>query len=63
MLSLINFVSLLVIMVLLVYFFIMLVKISTKMNDLKYYIYKPLIPFQEKKDFPYMIAAPTKSLL
>lgn len=63
MLSLINFVSLLVFLVLLVYFFIRLVQMSSKINDLKYYVYKPIIPFHEKKDFPYMIITPTKNLL
>lgn len=63
MLSLINFTCLLVILVLLVYFFIRLVRLSSKINDLKYYVYKPNIPFQEKSDFPYIISAPSKNLL
>lgn len=63
MLSLINFVCLLVILVLLVYFFVMLVRISSKINDLSYYVHKPTIPFQEKADFPYVITTPSKNLL
>lgn len=63
MLSLINFTCLLIILVMLVYFFFALIRISDKINDLKYYVYKPLIPFHEKTDFPYMIITPTKNLI
>lgn len=62
-LSVISFVLLLVLIGILAYLYIQLVKLSVKLNDLKYYSQRPQIPFQNKADFPYAVNSYSKNLV
>jgi hypothetical protein len=48
---------------LITFLFVELIRLSKKTNDLRYYMQKPSIPFQEKQDFPYLVNSPSKDLL
>ena len=62
-LAAINFFILVIIIGLIIYLFITLVKLSIKLNDLKYKITKPTIPFQNNNTFQYTENTPGKNLL
>lgn len=51
------------IMAILGYLFVELVKLSMRLNKVKYAIQKPKIPFNEPQTFDYAIETPAKSLL
>jgi hypothetical protein len=57
------FIFLILILTILAYFFIRVIQLSITVNDLRYFIERPRIPFDEKKDFPYLINSPSKNLL
>ena len=61
--SIVSFAMMFLILIALGFLFFKLVKISVELNDLRYYIKRPLIPFEEKTNFPYLIETPSKSLL
>lgn len=59
----ISFALLILIIIVLAYMFVQLVKLSNKLNDLRYYVQRPHIPFEEKASFPYTVTTPSKYLL
>ena len=61
--SYITFVLLFVILGVLGYLFYRLVTLSIKLNDYKYYLQRPQIPFENKNTFEYTINTPSKNLL
>jgi len=62
-LSIVSFILLLALIGVLAYLYIQLVKLSVKLNDLKYYAQRPQIPFQNKADFPYTVNSYSKNLV
>lgn len=62
-LSIISFVLLLCLVGTLAYLYIQLLKLSVKLNDLRYYSQRPQIPFQNKGDFPYTLNSYSKNLV
>lgn len=62
-LSIISFVLLLAMIGVLAYLYIQLVRLSVKLNDLRYYSQRPQIPFQNKSDFPYTVNSYSKNLI
>lgn len=62
-LSVISFVLLLCLVGVLVYLYIQLLKLSVKLNDLRYYSQRPQIPFENRGDFPYTVKSYSKNLV
>jgi hypothetical protein len=61
--SLINLLLLLVICGIIIYLFIKVITLSIKLNDLKYKVEKPTIPFQNNNTFLYTDNTSGKNLL